>query len=161
MYDQQVLLDSYDLPKYPLDFLRMDGPFSNDGRTMFDTKTLDMERDPVERGFTAGSYDLVIAVDVLHATEFIGATLEDTRKLLKAGGSLLMIVITQQTPAYNTTYSVLKGCWAGKQFDLLLPTCSWCSNLLHFIPSYISLALTKASCLKLLVLLLIKGILNM
>lgn len=44
---------------------------------------LNIEEDPVAQGFAEGAYDLIVASNVLHATRFIGKTLENTRKLLK------------------------------------------------------------------------------
>lgn len=44
---------------------------------------LNIEEDPADQGFEAGSYDLIIASNVLHATKSVRRTLEHVRKLLK------------------------------------------------------------------------------
>ncbi|KAK2763665.1 hybrid nrps pks [Colletotrichum kahawae] len=57
-------------------------------------KILDAERDVVEQGFQEGSYDLVIAPNVLHATAKLDDTLRNARRLLKPGGYLLIAEVT-------------------------------------------------------------------
>ncbi|KAL8922651.1 MAG: hypothetical protein Q9172_003491 [Xanthocarpia lactea] len=51
-------------------------------------QTLDVEQDPIGQGFPGQSYDLVIAANVLHATDKIDTTLVNVRKLLKPEGRL-------------------------------------------------------------------------
>lgn len=46
-------------------------------------RQLDIERDPGDQGFELGSYDVVIAAAVLHATSNIDTSLRNVRKLLK------------------------------------------------------------------------------
>ncbi|KAL5882916.1 hypothetical protein ACKVWC_001922 [Pyricularia oryzae] len=57
-------------------------------------KTLDVEKDAVEQGFSPAAYDIVVASNVLHATKDIGNSLANIRKLLKPGGYLLLIEVT-------------------------------------------------------------------
>ena len=54
-------------------------------------EVLDVEKAPASQGFEAHSYDIVIASNVLHATASLQRTLENTRQLLKPGGSLLLL----------------------------------------------------------------------
>lgn len=77
-------------------------------------RRLDIEVDPVEQGFEAGSYDLIIASNVLHATKSIKETLERVRRLLKPGASLIMIEITVANLAASLIFGTLPGWWAGK-----------------------------------------------
>lgn len=55
------------------------------------SKPLDIERDPLGRGFESEKYDLVIASCVLHATANMDVTLANTRNLLKPGGKLVLV----------------------------------------------------------------------
>ncbi|KAF2676018.1 hypothetical protein K458DRAFT_447715 [Lentithecium fluviatile CBS 122367] len=71
-------------------------------------KVLDVESDPADQGFAVGSYDLVIASNVIHATKDLNVTLMNTRKLLKPGGKLLLFEICNP--------DILRG---GFAFDLL------------------------------------------
>ncbi|WPO69156.1 SDR family NAD(P)-dependent oxidoreductase [Streptomyces sp. KN37] len=54
-----------------------------------DYRTLDLNHDPAEQGFTAGTYDVVIAANVLHTTADPRAALRLVRALLAPGGRLL------------------------------------------------------------------------
>ena len=53
-------------------------------------KTCDAERDPMEQGYVEGSYDVIVACQVLHATAKLDTTIRNVRKLLKPGGFLLI-----------------------------------------------------------------------
>ena len=74
-------------------------------------KRLNIELDPVSQGFVAGSYDLVIACNVLHATRDLGVTLRNTRKLLKPGGKLLLLEVTKPDELRSFAYGTLPGWW--------------------------------------------------
>ncbi|OCL04357.1 hypothetical protein AOQ84DRAFT_416453 [Glonium stellatum] len=76
-------------------------------------KTLDIQKDPFEQGFTKESYDLIIASNVLHVASYIDAAVSRIRKLLKPGGRLIMIETIRVVPFYNTCIGVLPGWWAG------------------------------------------------
>lgn len=53
-------------------------------------KTLDVSKNPLEQGFAAGEYDLIIASNVLHATPFLHDTLTNVRTLLQPKGQLFL-----------------------------------------------------------------------
>ncbi|KAE8379162.1 hypothetical protein BDV26DRAFT_175817 [Aspergillus bertholletiae] len=76
-------------------------------------KTLDINTDPIEQGFEEESFDLVIAVDVLHATNFIGKSLQHIRKLLVPGGYFLLQELCPGTPAIDCVMGMLPGWWVG------------------------------------------------
>ncbi|RYO74938.1 hypothetical protein DL764_010620 [Monosporascus ibericus] len=77
-------------------------------------KTLDVEKPPSTQGFESQSYDIVIASNVLHATASLQKTLENTRQLLKPGGYLLLLEITNngQIRCGNIMCG-LPGWWVG------------------------------------------------
>ncbi|MGI5526011.1 SDR family NAD(P)-dependent oxidoreductase [Streptomyces syringium] len=52
-------------------------------------RTLDLNTDPVEQGFTEGSFDVVVAANSLHTARDIGRALGRTAALLADGGHLL------------------------------------------------------------------------
>ena len=60
-------------------------------RQLVNFKKLDIEHKPMDQGFQAEYYDVVVASDVLHATADMRSTMENVRSLLKAGGNLLLI----------------------------------------------------------------------
>lgn len=53
-------------------------------------KVCDAERNPLAQGFTEGSYDVIIAYMVIHATAKLDETMRNLRRLLKPGGFLLV-----------------------------------------------------------------------
>ncbi|KAL8820238.1 MAG: hypothetical protein Q9223_001502 [Gallowayella weberi] len=77
-------------------------------------KVLDIEKTPATQGFELYSYDFVVASNVLHATVSLKKTLENTRQLLKPGGHLLLLEITNSSPLrHNTIMGALPGWWLG------------------------------------------------
>ncbi|KAL9115269.1 MAG: hypothetical protein Q9227_001063 [Pyrenula ochraceoflavens] len=73
---------------------------------------LDIEQSPASQGFQAHSYDMVIAANVLHATSSLQKTLENTRQLLKPGGRLVFVEITQSMLLRFTNMAAgLSGWW--------------------------------------------------
>ncbi|KAI1329177.1 hypothetical protein F5Y16DRAFT_114131 [Xylariaceae sp. FL0255] len=73
----------------------------------------DLERDPIEQGFEANSYDLIIAANVVHATASIRKSLRRIRKLLKPGGILGLVELTRSITSVGMIFGCLEGWWAG------------------------------------------------
>ena len=77
-------------------------------------KVLDIEKAPAVQGFEPHSYDIVIASNVLHATRSLEKTLNHTRQLLKPGGYLVLLEITDNNPIRcSTIMGGLPGWWLG------------------------------------------------
>jgi acyl transferase domain-containing protein/acyl carrier protein/thioesterase domain-containing protein/NAD(P)-dependent dehydrogenase (short-subunit alcohol dehydrogenase family)/SAM-dependent methyltransferase len=72
---------------------------------------LDLEQDPSAQGFAAGSYDVLIAANVLHATASMSATLQRVKKLLKRGGVLMLVEMTGQSDFSTMTFGLTEGWW--------------------------------------------------
>jgi SAM-dependent methyltransferase len=53
-------------------------------------KTFDAEKEPEQQGFVEGTYDLIVAFFVIHATGDLERALKHIRKLLKPGGFLVV-----------------------------------------------------------------------
>ncbi|KAI2915447.1 hypothetical protein CBS147371_5732 [Aspergillus niger] len=77
-------------------------------------KVLDITKDPIEQGFQAESYDLIIAGNVLHATPSINATLANVRKLLAPEGYLFLQELSPQLQMVNLIMGILPGWWLGE-----------------------------------------------
>ena len=77
-------------------------------------KKLDIEHDPIKQGYQPGSYDLVIAANVLHATSCVASAVKRAKSLLKPGGSLILIELTVKTLANQLMFGTLPGWWNGK-----------------------------------------------
>ncbi|CAM5260503.1 hypothetical protein SALBM135S_02580 [Streptomyces alboniger] len=73
---------------------------------------LDIESAPVEQGFEAGSQDLVLACNVLHATRSIDDTLAHARQLLRPGGVLILLETTRAQDFFTLTFGLMGGWWA-------------------------------------------------
>jgi acyl transferase domain-containing protein/ubiquinone/menaquinone biosynthesis C-methylase UbiE len=78
------------------------------------TKTLNIEQDPVAQGFEEGFYDLVVASNVIHATKSVKDSLANIRKLLKSDGRLALIEMVVPKPASMAVFGIIPGWWAGK-----------------------------------------------
>ncbi|KAI9932546.1 hypothetical protein MW887_008788 [Aspergillus wentii] len=74
---------------------------------------LNIEDHPRNQGFEPGSYDLVIAANVLHATTYIDSTAKHVRSLLKPGGKLLLLESTRPTVHRSFFLGTLPGWWLG------------------------------------------------
>ncbi|PYH35667.1 polyketide synthase [Aspergillus neoniger CBS 115656] len=76
-------------------------------------RTCDISVDPVTQGFEDGSYDLVLASHVLHATDRLDESLQHVRRLLKPGGKLLLFEITEPNSVHiGFAFGLLKGWWS-------------------------------------------------
>jgi len=73
--------------------------------------TLDIENIPTEQGFEANSFDIVLAADVFHATEFLSDTVKHTRSLLKSDGLLVLGEIFQSLVSLELMFGLTGGWW--------------------------------------------------
>ncbi|MBD0422636.1 SDR family NAD(P)-dependent oxidoreductase [Streptomyces sp. TRM S81-3] len=92
-------------------------------------RTLDLNADPQEQGCAEGAFDLVLASNVLHATEDVRAALGRLSYLLADGGHLLVQEI-HDTAACALVFGVLKSFWnrtdlAERPHTPLLPQARW------------------------------------
>jgi acyl transferase domain-containing protein len=74
-------------------------------------KKLDVEQDLVKQGFETGTYDLIVASQVLHATKSMDHTMANVRKLLKPGGKLFIMETTQDQLDLQFAFGLLPGWW--------------------------------------------------
>ncbi|KAF2475207.1 putative polyketide synthase [Lindgomyces ingoldianus] len=98
-------------------------------------KSLDIEKDPRKQGFEEHSYDVVIAGNVLHATQTISVTLSNVHKLLKPGGVLALTELTRSSAMFDMTFALLPG-WGSRNNDgrydsPLLSVDKWDTRLRH------------------------------
>ena len=79
-------------------------------------KTFNMEKEPSGQGFVEGSYDLAIAVNVLHVSANMEASLSNVRHLLKPGGFLVVAELTATDLLFSgMTVGTLPGWWIGAE----------------------------------------------
>jgi acyl transferase domain-containing protein/NADP-dependent 3-hydroxy acid dehydrogenase YdfG/acyl carrier protein len=89
--------------------------FAGDPRVEF--AALDITSDPTTQGFDAGSFDIVVASDVVHATADVGTTLANIRRLLVSGGALLLLEVTQCSHWIDLVFGLTPGWWAQRNQD--------------------------------------------
>ncbi|OTB02208.1 hypothetical protein M426DRAFT_322916 [Hypoxylon sp. CI-4A] len=99
-------------------------------------KVFDISRPAAEQGFECGekgSYDLILAANVVHATPFIQETLKNVKSLLKPDG---MLVLTELLPTLRTAnymFGHFAGWWLGeadaRPINPLIPVERWDSEL--------------------------------
>ncbi|EAW17483.1 putative polyketide synthase, partial [Aspergillus fischeri NRRL 181] len=79
-------------------------------------KTLDISRNPLEQGFNAEEYDLVIASNVLHATPILHDTLSHVRTLLTPQGRLFLQELSPMivTNCMVFIMGLFSGWWLGE-----------------------------------------------
>ncbi|WCM94110.1 SDR family oxidoreductase [Acidovorax sp. NCPPB 2350] len=70
-------------------------------------RELDLQKDARAQGFEAGGYDLIVAANVIHATQHVGRTLANLYPLLKPGGRLLMREITRPMRLFDFVFGPL------------------------------------------------------
>lgn len=93
-----------------------------EGKMVF--KVLDLEKDVSSQRFVEQSYDLVIASFVLHATSKLRVTMENVRRLLKPGGYLLMLEVTNlEQSRLGFIFGSLPGWWLGAEDNRTLSPC--------------------------------------
>ncbi|RDW89980.1 type I polyketide synthase [Aspergillus mulundensis] len=89
--------------------------FRGEGELM-QFRTLDIEKDPEAQGFECGTYDVVVASLVLHATVDLKRTLTNARRLLKPGGKLILYEITEtQVIRTASIFGLLEGWWLSSE----------------------------------------------
>ena len=89
-------------------FAEAEERFGNEG---IEYRPLDIERDPVSQGFNAHGYDLIIASNVLHATQYLGETLGHCRDLLAPSGQLVALENLRGLGWMDLTFGQLDGWW--------------------------------------------------
>ncbi|KAI0402025.1 putative PKS-NRPS protein [Xylaria palmicola] len=87
-------------------------------------KTLDIEKDYDGQGYTEHTYDVVVANLVVHATKNLETTMTNLRRLIKPGGYLILLEITDNDPLrFGFLFGGLPGWWLGQDDDRKLSPC--------------------------------------
>ena len=104
------------------DFTDVSVNFFDEARSRFSAwgelieyRKLDIENDIIDQGYEEGTYDLVVACQVLHATKNIDTTMSHVRTLLKPGGKLVLVETTHDSHDIQLIFGVLPGWWLSKR----------------------------------------------
>ncbi|MES9524655.1 SDR family NAD(P)-dependent oxidoreductase [Streptomyces capoamus] len=82
---------------------------------------LDIERSPADQDLELGTYDLVIAANVVHATSRIHRTLGHIKSLLRPNGLLLLNELTRNQLWVHLIFGLLDGWWLTEDQALRVP----------------------------------------
>ncbi len=91
---------------------------------------LDIEKDLVGQGFQPHEYDVILAANVLHATEDIRYTLKQVKHLLSPGGMVVLLEGVEHRRWLDLIFGLLDGWWRFKDHDIrpshpLLGVAAW------------------------------------
>ncbi|GCF07146.1 hypothetical protein KDI_07100 [Dictyobacter arantiisoli] len=86
-------------------------------------RLFDVETPITRQGFTPQTYDIVVAVNVLHATRQIDQTLRNVKALLKPNGLLLLNEINQNSLFLHLTFGLLEGWWRFTDGEVRIQGC--------------------------------------
>lgn len=109
-------LASYDFTDVSSGFFEAAKVKFQDWKSVMRYKKLDIEQDPASQGFEEGSYDVVIACQVLHATQSMHKTMANARKLLKPGGKLFIMETTKDQMDIQFVFGFLQGWWLSEYY---------------------------------------------
>src|SRR5690606_9343099 len=103
------------------------------GSGCVDFAELDIDRDLAVQGVSAGSFDLVIAANAVHASRDLRAALGRLRELVAPGGMLLLVETTRHLAWFDMSTGLIEG-WQHFADDLrtdnpLLPAPAWLDAL--------------------------------
>ncbi|HEY3919587.1 MAG TPA: beta-ketoacyl synthase N-terminal-like domain-containing protein [Stellaceae bacterium] len=73
--------------------------------------TLDITRDPAAQGLQRASFDIIVGLDVVHATPSIRGTIANLRELLRPNGNLLLLESVKSCPWDNMIAGLAEGWW--------------------------------------------------
>ena len=84
-------------------------------------KQLNVEKALAPQGIEPGTYDIVIATNVLHATKNIRETLRHAKTALKRNGLLLINEVVEKSLIGTLTFGLLDGWWLYQDEELRIP----------------------------------------
>ncbi len=85
------------------------------------TQIFDVEKPIAAQGVEADHYDVVIATNVLHATENIRQTLRNVKAAMHKGGILLLSEMSTMSLFAHLTFGLLDGWWKYEDSGLRIP----------------------------------------
>jgi len=83
-----------------------------DGRRAMRFGMLDASRDPAAQGYVPGTFDAVVAANVVHATPRVVETLGHLRTLLAPGGLLALVETVRRTRWNDLVWGLTDGWWS-------------------------------------------------
>ena len=81
-------------------------------------QTLDIETDPLQQGYEAHTFDLILASNVLHATRDLREALSNILTLLSSEGLLIFLEVEKAQSWVDLVFGLTEGWWRFRDFDL-------------------------------------------
>ncbi|KAF0642657.1 hypothetical protein FPSE5266_05565 [Fusarium pseudograminearum] len=79
----------------------------------FKLKAFNVNQDPLDQGFSPESFDVVIVNNILYTANSLTEALKNLRKLTVPGGVLVLVGLSDISPAYNLILGVNENMWSG------------------------------------------------
>ncbi len=79
---------------------------------------LNIEQQPIQQGFGEHEYDIIVAANVLHATQDLSATLQNVQSLLAPGGILILLEGTPRQRWLDLSFGLIEGWWRFTDYNL-------------------------------------------
>lgn len=79
---------------------------------------LDIEQDPTTQGFAEGQFDLILAANVVHATQDLTETMHNIRRLLVPGGLVVLLEGARPQRWLDLIFGLTDGWWRFTDTDL-------------------------------------------
>lgn len=70
---------------------------------------LNIEHDPRDQGFNPGTYDIIIAANVIHAVKDIDKAMKHIQSLLSENGILILNEVTDHKPWFDISVGLIEG----------------------------------------------------
>ncbi|MFP5391998.1 MAG: SDR family NAD(P)-dependent oxidoreductase, partial [Gammaproteobacteria bacterium] len=86
-------------------------------------QVLDIEKPVEQQGIEAGSYDVIIAANVLHATGDMLRTMDNAKVALKENGLIVLNEMSCNSVFAHLTFGLLDGWWLYQDGALRMPGC--------------------------------------
>lgn len=86
-----------------------------------ETAIFDVEQAVAGQDVEAGSFDIVIATNVLHATQNIRRTLRNVKAVMVKNGALMLNELSGNTLFGHLTFGLLKGWWLYEDPEIRIP----------------------------------------
>ncbi len=87
-------------------------------RNFMEFKLFDISKDPCDQGIPSYEFDLVIGLNVVHATKSIKETITNLKKLLTPGGDLAIIENVKPEPWLDLVWGLADGWWNFEDYEI-------------------------------------------
>ncbi|RMZ66367.1 polyketide synthase [Pyrenophora seminiperda CCB06] len=117
---EDPLAESYDFTDANESFFEAAEEDFSAWKSLVKFSKLDIEQDPSAQSFEEGTYDIVLASQVLHRTRSMDETIANVRKLLKPNGKLIIMESTKDQLDFRMIFGLLPDQWVAEEEHRLL-----------------------------------------